>query len=145
MSLDIIRLWHERARPAPTDADFNVQLGCHFEEIGEMIAVIGTDDVETQHYVNRALVSVLKLAEHLKSGGVVSVTDRKEFLDSLCDQVVTGVGVGHCAKVNVVEGVNRVNTSNWSKYDVDGQPIFHANGKIMKGPRYQPPVLEGLY
>jgi hypothetical protein len=35
MSVDQIELWHKRARPKPTEGDFNVQLGCD-SEIGTL-------------------------------------------------------------------------------------------------------------
>jgi hypothetical protein len=47
--------------------------------------------------------------------------------------------------MNIVEAINRVNSSNWSKYNADGKPIFNEHGKIAKGPNYAPPDLEGLY
>ena len=54
-------------------------------------------------------------------------------------------GVAHCVGLNISEGVRRVNISNWSKFDSDGQPLRHQNGKIAKGPDYKEPDLEGLY
>ena len=143
MSTESIELWHKRARPEPTDKDFSVQLGCHFEEIEEMMTTIITDDdglwqeVRSQIYV---LSKLLKLGE-LKA----RVDDRKEFLDSIADQVVTGIGAAYCAGMRAADACDRVNTSNWSKFDHNGQPIRDANGKIKKGPNYQPPVLDGLY
>jgi hypothetical protein len=87
---------------------------------------------------------MLRLSDALKAGGDIYVNNREEFLDSIADQIVTGVGVGHCAKMQVAEAVRRVNTSNWSKFDNDGNPIFNENGKISKGPNYTPPDLTGL-
>lgn len=149
MSLDIVEMWHSRARPKPTDKDFNVQLGCHFEEVAEMVETLTfhVDGFSSTAGEMTALYAGLKLfAEKLKSGEVVAtIADRKELLDSLADQVVTAVGVGYCAKMNVPEAVWRVNSSNWTKYDVDGKPIRDANGKIAKGPNYKEPDLSGLY
>lgn len=140
---DIIKLWHERARPEPTAENFNVQLGCHFEEIWEMMDSIECDDIEVWM---EAKLSIYTLSKLLKIGELkATIFDRKEMLDSLADQIVTSVGVGHCANMNIVEAVHRVNSSNWSKYNVDGKPIFNENGKIAKGPNYAPPDLEGLY
>ncbi len=68
-----------------------------------------------------------------------------EFLDSLADQIVTSVGVGHCAGMKTAEAVTAVNRSNYSKFDKNGYPIFNDSGKIAKGPDYAPPNLEGLY
>lgn len=143
MTTEAIELWHRRARPEPTATDFNVQLGCHFEEIVEMMDSVDTSDeelwrdVRMQMYV---LSRLLKINE-LKA----TINDRKEFLDSIADQVVTGIGVAYCAGMKGAVACDRVNTSNWSKFDEDGQPIRDANGKITKGPNYQPPVLDGLY
>ena len=143
MTTEAIELWHRRARPEPTATDFNVQLGCHFEEIEEMMRSIVTDDEEVWQEVRLqiyVLSKLLKLNE-LKA----RVDDHKEFLDSIADQVVTGIGAAYCAGMKGAAACDRVNTSNWSKFDENGQPIRDANGKITKGPNYQPPVLDGLY
>jgi hypothetical protein len=47
--------------------------------------------------------------------------------------------------MNAAVAVTRVNASNWSKFDVNGTPFFDQNGKILKGPNYHAPDLEGLY
>jgi hypothetical protein len=86
------------------------------------------------------------LATAMKAGiATASILDgqRTDFLDSLADQVVTAVGVGHCAVMDMSEACKRVNKSNWSKF-VDGQPVFTDAGKIAKGPDYAPPDLRGL-
>jgi hypothetical protein len=44
--------------------------------------------------------------------------------------------------MDIDKGLDIVSTSNWSKFDEQGQPIFDANGKIKKGPRYVPPHLD---
>jgi predicted HAD superfamily Cof-like phosphohydrolase len=38
----------------------------------------------------------------------------------------------------------RVHESNLSKLDENGKPVLRADGKVMKGPRYHPPVLNDL-
>ena len=144
MSTEAIELWHKRARPEPTAADFNVQLGCHFEEFDEMLDALTFGDEEFVVEDMRELLSWL--ADRLKSGKCVfKIKNRNEFLDSIADQVVTGIGAAYCAGMKAADACERVNTSNWSKFDHNGQPIRDANGKITKGPNYQPPVLDGLY
>ena len=141
-----MEIWHERARPEPTTANMNVQLGCHFEEICEMMECLTSSDKAGDGVLNDAYNTLLYLAEKLKSGGIrvaVSVAERNEFLDSLADQVVTAAGVAHCAGMDMTEACKRVNASNWSKF-VDGQPVFNESGKIAKGPDYAPPDLRGL-
>jgi hypothetical protein len=143
MSIETIELWHRRARPKPTDEDFSVQLGCHFEEIEEMMSAIVTDDDDIWETMRSEIFIV---ATMLKEGRLkAKVADRKELLDSVADQVVTGIGVGHCAGLKTAEGIVAVNRSNFSKFDETGSPIFNENGKVVKGPHYEPPNLEGLY
>lgn len=153
MSIEFIELWHQRARPNPTDKDFNTQLGCHLEEFGEMLENLVGVDVETEEgvaedYLTDVYNMICNVADMLKEGAIaarIPDANRRAFLDSLADQIVTATGVGHCAGMNTAEAVRRVNTSNFTKYTEDGQPIFDANGKVTKGPRYQPPNLDGLY
>ena len=145
MTTEAIELWHRRARPEPTAADFNVQLGCHFEEVCEMFDALAFD-FESAREASVAHKALLRLAERLKSGaGKAKIHGRKDFLDSIADQVVTGIGAAHCAGMDGAEAIERVNTSNWSKFDDEGHPIFNEHGKIAKGPKYAPPDLEGLY
>lgn len=130
----------------PTTKNCNVQIGVHFEEVVEMLDTLeGVDDV-TDNAVERARNSLRLLSVLLKQGeGEVTIISRKDYLDALCDQIVTATGCGHVAGVDVVKGIERVNRSNFSKFDKDGQPIFDANGKITKGPDYVKPDLTGLY
>ena len=148
MSIDLIKMRHERARPEPLSVHLNIQTGCHFEEIMEMVAVMTGDAEYSIQLLDRLHTALTVVSLGLKHGTIkfrVNPSDREEFLDSLADQIVTATGVGHCAKMNIVEAVRRVNSSNWSKYDTDGKPIFNEHGKIIKGPDYKSPDLKGLF
>ena len=141
MSIDSIELWHRRARPDPVQENFNVQLGCHIEEFIEML-----DATKFNNTWTNLRYELVLLADRLKANMEnAEIVDRKEFLDSLADQIVTSVGVGHCAGMKTAEAVTAVNRSNYSKFDKNGYPIFNDSGKIAKGPDYAPPNLEGMY
>ena len=43
------------------------------------------------------------------------------------------------------EALDRVHQSNMSKLDEDGKPIYRDDGKVLKGPYYQPPDLSDLF
>jgi hypothetical protein len=135
--------WFEAARPNPTSKQFHTQLGVHLEEVGEMLDTLSPLMSQADWKLHEARVALRVLADLLKNNDrVVTVEpkDRQEFLDSLCDQIVTGSGVAaHCG-FPVVEAMDEVNASNWSKF-VDGKPIVDPNGKIMKGPGYFKPDL----
>ena len=88
-----------------------------------------------------ALEQLNRLAEYYKhSDDSVVVKDRQLLLDSLCDQIVTAVGVAHMFGLDITGALEEVNRSNWSKF-VDGEPVFNKHGKIAKGPNYSPPDL----
>ncbi len=42
------------------------------------------------------------------------------------------------------EALYRVHLSNMSKLGEDGNPIYREDGKVLKGPNYQPPTLTDL-
>lgn len=144
MSIDTINVWHKRARPEPTERDFNTQLGCHFEEIAEMVETL---TFNTQPGADTALYNnLLVVATLLKQGKrKATINDREGFLDALADQIVTATGTGYCAGMQMPAAVDEVNRSNFSKFDHNGQPVRDENGKIKKGEHYSPPNLKGMF
>ena len=42
------------------------------------------------------------------------------------------------------EALDRVHKSNMSKLGLDGKPIRRSDGKVLKGPNYEPPELKDL-
>lgn len=146
MSTELIELWHQRARPEPTHEDWNVQMGCHIEEFLEMLHCLRSEDGFTENQLTQLRMFAGRLSERLKRGdGKLWIEDREGFLDAAADQVVTAVGVAVTAGMKAAEAIDRVNSSNWSKFDVNGNPIKDANGKIAKGPDYKKPDLKGLF
>ena len=143
--IDNITLWHKRARPEPTDRDLDIQIGCHIEEFIEMVDALEID-WDTHTDLDRAVNILEEFCNDLKKGvKTISSMNREAILDSLADQIVTAVGVGHCAKMDMVAACQEVNDSNWSKFNYKGFPEFDENGKIKKGERYRKPNLKGMY
>jgi hypothetical protein len=140
------KIWFTRVRPEPNDQHFHSQLGCHFEEVAEMIEELDVKDPETGAIVDAAFNAVHALAEYLKTNSANSVvkvpySSRVRFLDSICDQIVTGVGVAHTLHMDPLNGMMEVNKSNYSKFGNDGRPIYDANMKMTKGPDYVEAIL----
>lgn len=134
--------WFEKARPNVDFNDIMVQAGCHFEEITEMLEEMQGQCSTSSRAIRDARLAVSKLAHLLKNGGAkFMVKNDVAFLDSLGDQFVTGVGVGQSMKYDVVPAYMEIDRSNWSKFDENGNPVFHPNGKIDKHPNYTPPQL----
>ena len=90
------------------------------------------------------------------------VEEFKEFLDAE-NQLIMGlrVNAAECLKEladlvyvcyqyaenlcwDLDEALNRVHRSNMSKLGEDGEPVYREDGKVLKGPKYQPPNLTDL-
>ena len=132
--------WFKAAKPNPSTADVCVQIGCHYEEVSEMSAVLNYDveymlaatALEYQMYYSGYLGAVLE---------ELSADARVELLDALCDQIVTAVGVAYMMGMDIEGALAEVNRSNWSKFNGGVVPVFNEHGKIVKGAEYTPPEL----
>ena len=67
-----------------------------------------------------------------------------EMLKELADlqYVVSGFAVTFGLPLDLA--VNRVHASNMSKLGNDGKPVKRSDGKVLKGPNYQPPMMDDL-
>ena len=132
-----IKEWFKAAKPNPSTADVCVQIGCHYEEVSEMSAVL--DDVDDE-LVDTAILYKIKHSEYIGVLEELSADARVKLLDALCDQVVTAVGVAYMMGMDIEGALAEVNRSNWSKFE-GGVPVFNEHGKIAKGVEYTPPEL----
>ena len=123
---------------APGTDRFPIQLGCHLEEIVEMLVELELED-ELQQEVETAVASLTKVADALKTGQAdVGTKNEVAFNDSVLDQRVTGTGLLKMQGVDVAETVARVDVANFTKF-VDGKPLYKEGGKIAKGPNFWNP------
>ena len=134
-----IKNWFEIAIPEPTIEQACIQIGCHYEEVAEMGDALldGADQIElvAREYKRKnafAMLSTINAIENKQT--------RIELLDSLCDQIVTAIGVAHMLGMGIEGALEEVNRSNHSKFE-DGAAVFVANGKITKGKHYSKPEL----
>ena len=147
MILTEIDNWHKAARPNPTADDLTVSIAVHIEEFGEMLMALSGLTPEADDELFQLEQHVLAVATRMKGGHIPVIVQglcREDLLDSLADQIVTAVGVGHCAGMNTVVACERVNRSNWTKA-VDGKFQRNEHGKIIKPDTYVPPDLNGLW
>ena len=68
----------------------------------------------------------------------------EEELKELADLVYVCFQYAENMEWDLEEALNRVHKSNMSKLGLDGKPIRRADGKVLKGPNYQPPTLKDL-
>ena len=131
--------WFEMAIPEPTAEQACIQVGCHYEEVSEMMHALG-DDGESLRVEDLA-TEYKECHEHLVEYLAINPNYKVELLDSLADQIVTAVGVAHMMGFDIIGSLAEVNRSNASKFE-DGCAVFDHNGKITKGKNYSPPNLK---
>ena len=141
MNIEKVIDWFKAAKPNPTEKDKATQIGAHFEEVSEMMQALSCNSVQAEQLSQEFYVC--DAVDKDIDGGSVDLPENWEIdlLDSLCDQIVTAIGVGYMMGFDMVGALQEVNLSNWSKFDENGNPIFNENGKIVKGENYFKPDL----
>tara|TARA_B100000795_G_scaffold67720_1_gene46730 strand:+ start:526 stop:897 length:372 start_codon:yes stop_codon:yes gene_type:complete len=93
-----------------------------------------TDKINTLRYdlINEEL-DELKVA--------MQNNDLLEVADALTDILYVTYGAGHAFGIDLDRCFQEVQSSNMSKLDENGKPIYNDSGKIMKGPKYFKPDL----
>lgn len=139
MSLKKTKEWFEQAIPEPTIEQACVQIGCAYEETGELARTL-CDDVRTDlEWIAKEYKS--SSADHVRFIAEINHQERVQMLDDIVDEIVTRTGIGHCMGFDILGALEEVNRSNFSKFE-DGKPVFDVNGKITKGKDYVKPNLE---
>ena len=93
-------------------------------------------------------IIVEEFKEFLEAEGMLFMHGRnhqEEALKELADLVYVCYQYAENMGWFLDEALNRVHESNMSKLDEDGNPIYREDGKVLKGPNYQPPTLEDLF
>lgn len=65
--------------------------------------------------------------------------DLIEVADGLADLLYVVYGTAITFGIDLDAVVREVHRSNMTKLGVDGRPIYRADGKVMKGPGFEPP------
>ena len=90
---------------------------------------------------------VEEFKEFLEAEGMLylSSNEHKEnALKELADLVYVCYQYASNLGWNLDEAMDRVHKSNMSKLDEYGNPVLREDGKVLKGPNYQPPDLSDL-
>ena len=70
--------------------------------------------------------------------------DKANTVKELADLLYVIYGYAVTFGIDLDAAFRRVHLSNMSKLGPDGKPVLRADGKVMKGPNYQPPVMQDL-
>ena len=75
---------------------------------------------------------------------LMDINSRADCLKELADLVYVCAQYAENMDWDLEQALRRVHKSNMSKLGEDGKPIKREDGKVLKGPNYQPPNLSDL-
>ena len=90
-----------------------------------------------------AAEALTELAEVLRAGGDPTAAYRA-VAKELADVLYVTYGAANTLGIDLPAVFVEVHRSNMSKLDPDGRVVRRADGKVLKGPSYRPPVLDDL-
>ena len=93
---------------------------------------------------NRTMQQDLIAEEFKEFNNAVATEGYEQELKELADLVYVAFQYAENMEWDLEEALDRVHKSNMSKLGVNGKPIRRADGKVLKGPNYQPPTLTDL-
>ena len=116
----------------------------NFEKVGTFMKTFGQEVKDKPSFstdkINKLRIDLIKeefdeLADAMKN------KDLLEVADALTDILYVTYGAGHAFGIDLDRCFDEVQSSNMSKLDENGKPIFNNSGKVMKGPNYFRPDL----
>jgi predicted HAD superfamily Cof-like phosphohydrolase len=116
----------------------------NFEKVGTFMKTFGQDVKQSAAFstdkINELRVSLIKeeLDELIEA---MNKKDLVEVADALTDILYVTYGAGHAFGINLDDCFEEVQSSNMSKLDNNGKPIYNEKGKVLKGPNYFKPNL----
>ena len=121
--------------------------GTNFELVGDFMEAFGQDvqfEPTWPDFNTRELRLELIQEELDELSDAVADRDMIQIADALTDLLYVVYGAGHSFGIDLDECFQEVHASNMSKLGEDGRPIYREDGKVMKGPSFFEPDLEGI-
>ena len=119
----------------------------NFEKVGDFMEAFG-QSVEMEptwpDFNTRELRLELIQEELEELSDAVADRDMIQIADALTDLLYVVYGAGHSFGIDLDECFEEVHRSNMSKLGENGRPIHREDGKVLKGPGYFEPDLEGI-
>ena len=116
----------------------------NFRKVGVFMKTFGQEVKNKPSFstdkINKLRIDLIK-EELDELAGAMKNKDLLEVADALTDILYVTYGAGHAFGVNLDKCFEEVQSSNMSKLDKEGKPIYNESGKVMKGPNYFKPDL----
>ena len=121
--------------------------GTNFELVGDFMEAFGQAvqlEPTWPDFNTRELGLELIQEELDELSDAVADRDMIQIADALTDLLYVVYGAGHTFGLDLDECFHEVHASNMSKLGEDGRPLHREDGKVLKGPNYFEPDLEGI-
>ena len=119
----------------------------NFDSVKKFMLTFG-QDVKNKASFPNAKIQNLRIdlidEELTELKDAIKNNDIVEVADALTDLLYVTYGAGHAFGIDLDKCFNEVQSSNMSKFDQSGKPIFNDNGKVLKGPNYFKPNLKKI-
>ena len=116
----------------------------NFQSVKKFMVTFGQEVKNKAEFPNEKITKLRYdlIKEELEElGQAIKDKDIKEVADALTDILYVTYGAGHAFGIDLDKCFAEVQSSNMSKLDANGKPIYNENGKVMKGPNYFKPDL----
>ena len=117
----------------------------NFDKVGTFMKTFG-QEVKTKPSFSTDKINKLRLdlikEELTELTEAMNNKDLVEVADALTDILYVTYGAGHAFGINLDKCFDEVQSSNMSKLDSNGKPIYNDFGKVMKGPNFFKPDLK---
>ena len=116
----------------------------NFQSVKKFMVTFGQEVKNKAEFPNEKITKLRYdlIKEELEElGQAIKDKDIKEVADALTDILYVTYGAGHAFGIDLDKCFEEVQSSNMSKLDANGRPIYNENGKVMKGPNYFKPAL----
>ena len=116
----------------------------NFQSVKKFMVTFGQEVKNKAGFPNEKITKLRYdlIKEELEElGQAIKDRDIKEVADALTDILYVTYGAGHAFGIDLDKCFEEVQSSNMSKLDANGKPIYNENGKVMKGPNYFKPDL----
>ena len=116
----------------------------NFQSVKKFMVTFGQEVKNKAEFPNEKITKLRYdlIKEELEElGQAIKNKDIKEVADALTDILYVTYGAGHAFGIDLDKCFEEVQSSNMSKLDINGKPIYNENGKVMKGPNYFKPDL----
>ncbi len=126
--------------PEPQTSTFR-SVGAFHQAFGLPVRADPTSDIPAAEAVLRQALldeEVEELRAAVSDGDVVGIAD------ALADIVYIACGTAHAYGIDLDAVVAEVHRSNMTKLGADGRPVYRPDGKVLKGPSYEPPRLAAV-